>query len=140
MFVHPEDDYDFVVKLRPAVLPRYFQNVTADTAVWINSRNDASRDGEAPVRPGFDPAEKYLDDLTVRKEPLSCRPAAYIAAQHVYADTAKFFYDPLGGDRFGGIWDPSITKPLSFRVMNHFSSVPVKVCPKNQPQENSQIN
>lgn len=71
MFVHPEDDYDFVVKLRPTVLPRYFQNVTADTAVWINSRNDASQNGEVPVRPGFDPAEKYLDDLTVRKGP-SC--------------------------------------------------------------------
>ena len=62
MFVHPEDDYDFVVKLRPAVLPRYFQNVTADTAVWIN---DASQNSEAIARPGFDPAEKYLDDLTV---------------------------------------------------------------------------
>jgi hypothetical protein len=70
MFVHPEDDYDFVVKLRPAALPRYFQNVTADTAVWTNSRNDASQNGEPLVRPGFDPAEKYLDDLTVRKEPL----------------------------------------------------------------------
>jgi U3 small nucleolar RNA-associated protein 22 len=45
--------------------------------------------------------------------------------QRIYADTAKFFYDPLGGDRFGGIWDPSITKPLPFRVMNHFSSMPV---------------
>ncbi|KAH9173856.1 Nrap protein [Lactarius sanguifluus] len=108
MFIHPEDDYDFVVKLRPSVLPRYFQNVTADTAVWINSGNDASQNGEAPARPGFDPAEKYLDDLT-----------------RIYADTAKFFYDPLGGDRFGGIWDPSITKPLPFRVMNHFSSMPV---------------
>ncbi|KAF8269425.1 Nrap protein-domain-containing protein [Lactarius quietus] len=108
MFVHPEDDYDFVVKLRPAVLPRYFQNVTADTAVWTKSRNDGLS-GEAPARPGFDPAEKYLDDLT-----------------RIYADTAKFFYDPLGGDRFGGIWDPSITKPLPFRVMNHFSSMPVK--------------
>jgi hypothetical protein len=70
MFVHPEDDYDFVVKLRPAVLPRYFQNVTADTTVWTNSRNDISHNGEAPVRPGFDPAERYLNDLTVSKEPL----------------------------------------------------------------------
>ncbi|KAI9438492.1 Nrap protein [Lactarius indigo] len=108
MFVHPEDDYDFVVKLRPAVLPRYFQNVTASTVVWINSGNDTSQNGEAPVRPGFDPAEKYLDDLT-----------------RIYADTAKFFHDPLGGDRIGGIWDPSVTKPLPFRVMNQFSSMPV---------------
>jgi hypothetical protein len=72
MFVHPEDDYDFVVKLRPAVLPRYFQNVIADTTVWIN---DTSRSGEALTRPGFDPAEKYLDDLAVCEELLSCRPS-----------------------------------------------------------------
>ena len=62
---------------------------------------------------------------------------AYIAAQCIYANTAKFFYDPLGGDRFGGIWDPSITKPLPFRVMNHFSSLPVKVRPKLAPTKES---
>lgn len=67
MFVHPEDDYDFVVKLRPAVLPRYFQNVKANTAFLIDLRDDASQDHEATVRPGFDPAQKYLDDLTVRE-------------------------------------------------------------------------
>jgi len=84
MFVHPEDDYDFVVKLRPAVLPRYFQNVTADTAVWTNSGNDASQNGEASARPGFDPAEKYLDDLTVREVPLSCRPSClYNGSAHL---------------------------------------------------------
>jgi len=72
MFVHPEDDYDFVVKLRPAVLPRYFQNVTADTTVWTNFGNGANENDDAPARPGFDPAEKYLDDLTVRDERLGC--------------------------------------------------------------------
>jgi hypothetical protein len=82
MFVHPEDDYDFVVKLRPAVLPRYFQNVTPDTAVWINSGNDTSQNDEAPVRPGFDPAQMYLGDLTVREELLSCGPS------YLYNDSA----------------------------------------------------
>ena len=50
--------------------------------------------------------------------------------QSIYADTAKFFYDPLGGDRFGGIWDPSLTsRPMPFRVLNRFSSTPAqKVC------------
>jgi U3 small nucleolar RNA-associated protein 22 len=71
MFVHPEDDYDFVVKFQPAVLPRYFQNVSADSSVWEKvgtSENSPPTDGWAPLRPGFDPAEAYLDDLTVRKE------------------------------------------------------------------------
>ena len=80
MFVHPEDDYDFVVKLRPAVLPRYFQNVIADTAVWVN---DTSLSGEALTRPGFDPAEKYLDDLAVREGFLSCRPG-YLYSSSAY--------------------------------------------------------
>jgi U3 small nucleolar RNA-associated protein 22 len=70
MFAHPEDDYDFVVKFQPAVLPRYYQNVTADPSVWEivgKSENSLPMDGWALLRPGFDPAEEYLDDLTVRK-------------------------------------------------------------------------
>jgi U3 small nucleolar RNA-associated protein 22 len=35
----------------------------------------------------------------------------------------------LGGDRFGGIWDPGLAKPMSFRVLSRFSSTPApKVC------------
>jgi len=68
-----------------------------------------------PLRPGFDPVEAYLDDLT-----------------YIYADTAKFFYDPLGGDRFGGIWDPSLAKPMSFRVLSRFSSTPA---PKQEKEK-----
>lgn len=66
MFIHPEEDYDFVVKLQPTVLPRYFQNVTADSSVWADQHAyNPSADGEVPLRPGFDPVEAYLDDLTV---------------------------------------------------------------------------
>jgi hypothetical protein len=58
-------------------------------------------------------------------------PGCLHREQRIYADTAKFFYDPLGGDRFGGIWEPSISKPMPFRVMNRFSSIPkTKVCLK----------
>jgi U3 small nucleolar RNA-associated protein 22 len=66
MFIHPEEDYDFVVKLQPAVLPRYFQNITANPSIWADKYgHDPSADGELPLRPGFDPVEAYLDDLTV---------------------------------------------------------------------------
>jgi len=66
----------------------------------------------------------------------SFHPGCLHSEQRVYADTAKFFYDPLGGDRFGGIWDPSISKPMSFRVMNRFSSTPApKVCLKTSLKE-----
>jgi U3 small nucleolar RNA-associated protein 22 len=65
MFIHPEEDYDFVVKLQPTVLPRYFQNLTANPSIWADKH--ASADGEVSLRPGFDPVEAYLDDLTVCK-------------------------------------------------------------------------
>ena len=54
---------------------------------------------------------------------------SYEFEQRIYTDTAKFFYDPLGGDRIGGIWDPSLTKPMPFRVLSRFSSTPaLQVC------------
>jgi U3 small nucleolar RNA-associated protein 22 len=69
MFVHPEEDYDFVVKLQPAVLPRYFQKIRANPAIWADKHAyDPSADGEVTLRPGFDPVEAYLDDLTVCNE------------------------------------------------------------------------
>ena len=72
MFFHPEEDYDFVVKLRPDVLPRYFQNVSANPSVWTDKDAYSSPvDRDWPLRPGFDPAEAYLDDLTVGKMALS---------------------------------------------------------------------
>lgn len=71
MFVHPEEDYDFVVKLRPAVLPRYFLNVTASPSIWADKNAYSSPvDRDWPLRPGFDPVEAYLDDLTVGKRAL----------------------------------------------------------------------
>ncbi|KAI0292587.1 Nrap protein [Russula brevipes] len=116
MFIHPEEDYDFVIKFRPALLPRYFQNISANPSHWADNHAYAPHtDGVEPLRPGFDPVEAYLDDLT-----------------YIYADTAKFFYDPLGGDRFGGIWDPSLAKPMSFRVLSRFSSTPA---PKQEKEK-----
>ncbi|KAI0067104.1 Nrap protein [Artomyces pyxidatus] len=111
LFVHPVDDYDFVVRFNPAVLPRYFQNITADSNVWSRKgkfANPMSDETEA-LRPGFDPAQLFLDDL-----------------KRTYADTIKLFYDPFGGDRFGAVWDPSLKQSRPFRVLNHFSSIPVE--------------
>ena len=59
------------MKLQPAVLPRYYQNVAADPSVWAKVgkfENPPPADGQAPLRPGFDPAESYLHDLAVRKQ------------------------------------------------------------------------
>lgn len=131
MFIHPEEDYDFVVKLQPTELSRYFQSIAADPLTWTDKdAYSLSTDGEGPFRPGFDPVEVYLYDLTVRTWHPVVVVLAHLVEKRVYSDTAKFFYDPLGGDRFGGIWDPSLTKPLPFRVLNRFSSTATtpKVC------------
>ena len=67
MFIHPEEDYDFIVKLQPTVLPRYFQNIAANPSIWADKNVYLSpENGEGSLRPGFDPVEAYLDDLTVR--------------------------------------------------------------------------
>ncbi|KAA1477008.1 Nrap protein [Dentipellis sp. KUC8613] len=115
LLVHPVDDYDFVVQLEPSVLPRYTQNVVADPTAWARKGKFANlqrQDGTPIVRPGFDPAQLFLDDV-----------------KRVHTDTLRLFYDPIGGDRFGAVWDPSLKQPRPFRVMNHFSSIPI-------PQEN----
>ncbi|CAL1710724.1 unnamed protein product [Somion occarium] len=111
LFAHPTKDYDFIIELEPSVLSRYCQNVKADPNVWqrkgkyVNlSKQTSSTPG---VRPGFDPAQFLFDDLS-----------------NAYKDTFKIFYDPLGGDRFGAVWDPTLKEARTFRVLGGFSSIP----------------
>lgn len=70
LFIHPTDDYDFIIQLDPAVLPRYFQNVVADSNVWGHKGRYANLtiqdDAKRPLRPGFDPAQMFVDDSTLR--------------------------------------------------------------------------
>jgi U3 small nucleolar RNA-associated protein 22 len=54
-----------------------------------------------------------------------CLRVTHGVLQFIYADTMKLFYDPLGGDRIGGVWDPSLKSPRPFRVLGSFSSIPV---------------
>ncbi|KAF8066902.1 Nrap protein [Lyophyllum atratum] len=112
MFIHPTSDYDFVVRLDAAVLPRYFHNVAVDTELLTRRGKYANllEDDEGPgVRPGFDPAHLLFHDL-----------------QRIYSHTFKIFHDTFGGDRFGVVWDPSLKEQRPFRVLGEFSSIPVK--------------
>jgi len=111
MFLHPTDDYDFLVQLDPKVLPRYFHNIYSDNNLLLKRGKYANKlnEKEIPVLPEFDPARLLFDDL-----------------QRIYSDTFKIFYDPFGGDRFGVVWDPSLKEPRPFRVLGGFSSQPVK--------------
>jgi U3 small nucleolar RNA-associated protein 22 len=106
LFLHPTNDYDIVIQLNPAVLPRYYQNVNAESSIW--NGNSPLGIMESTPRPGFDPLPLFLADL-----------------QSMFADTLKFFADPLGGDRIGAIWLPGLDSPRSFRALAGFSSKPL---------------
>ncbi|PBK93042.1 Nrap protein [Armillaria gallica] len=117
MFNHPTGDYDFVVRLDPTVLPRYHQNIHPDLSLLSRKHGKYSNlqpedaDKATVVRPGYDPARELIRDL-----------------KKIYADTFKIFYDPYGGDSFGGVWDATLVKePRPFRVMGGFSSAPQTV-------------
>ncbi|KAF8154805.1 Nrap protein [Crassisporium funariophilum] len=112
MFVHPTDDYDFIIHLDPSVLPRYLHNINADPNMLTKRGRYANKpqdEQSTMVLPGFDPARMFFNDL-----------------QRMYADTLKVFYDPFGGDRLGVVWDPTLREPRPFRVLGGFSSLPVK--------------
>ncbi|KAJ7650617.1 Nrap protein [Roridomyces roridus] len=107
IFIHPTQDYDFVIGMNPAVLPRYAQNIDSSLAA-SKYANLAREDSTWIPRAGFDPARLLYDDL-----------------KRVYADTFKIFCDPFGGNRFGAVWDPTLKQARPFRVLGGFSSMPV---------------
>ncbi|KAJ3980128.1 Nrap protein [Lentinula detonsa] len=112
IFDHPTDDYDVIIDLDRALLPRYHQNVslTASELLQIPRRKQFSNDDELAaassrnIRPGFDPAMLLCRDL-----------------KRIYQDTFRIFHDCFGGDRFGIVWDPSLKQPRPFRVLGGFS-------------------
>ncbi|EKM53177.1 uncharacterized protein PHACADRAFT_259350 [Phanerochaete carnosa HHB-10118-sp] len=113
LFVHPTEHYDFLVRLDRATLPRYHHNVATDASALFGKSGKYTNNRltvaprEPQRRPGFDPAQMFFDDL-----------------KRVYTDTFKVFYDPLGGDQYGGIWDPTLKEPRPFRVLGGFNSAP----------------
>ncbi|TFK31610.1 Nrap protein [Crucibulum laeve] len=110
LFIHPTDDYSFVIQLEPSALTRYCHNVIVDSALLSKRGKYANRLNEgSAVLPGFDPARLFFKDL-----------------QRMYADTLKIFFDPLGGDRIGAVWDPTLKQPRPFRVLSGFSSILIK--------------
>ncbi|KZT64811.1 Nrap protein [Daedalea quercina L-15889] len=126
LFAHPTEHYDFIIELDPAVLSRYPQNVWADLSVWARKgkyANARSQDSEARLLPGLDPARMFYEDL-----------------KRVYKDTFMLFHDQLGGDRFGGVWDPSLKTPRPFRALCGFSSVPADTeKPKEKDKDKSLV-
>lgn len=72
MFIHPTDDYDFLVRMDSAALPRYAQNIDSSLASGGRYANLPQEDSPTLPRPGFDPARLLYDDLQVSLSSL-CR-------------------------------------------------------------------
>ncbi|KAF9531369.1 Nrap protein [Crepidotus variabilis] len=126
LFIHPIDDYDFIIQLDISALTRYAHNVNADSDRLAKSKyaNKTQADRSLVIMPGFDPAQMLFNDL-----------------QRIYADTFKIFYDSLGGDQFGGVWDPILKEPRQFRVLGGFSSIPLKKAnEKSKEKEKVMLN
>ncbi|KAG7099051.1 hypothetical protein E1B28_000926 [Marasmius oreades] len=121
LFDHPTDDYDLVLSLNRQSLTRYHHNVKVDTSKLPKQGRDQNQVDGTLVRPGFDPAMAFFEDL-----------------QRVYADTFRVFFDPFGGHRIGAVWDPSLKQPRPFRVLGGFSSVPVaEISPSSKDKSKS---
>ena len=65
MFVHPTNDYDFIIELEPLSLPRYSQNVLVDPNLLVIQGKYANQTEKPLILPGFDPAQLLLRDLQV---------------------------------------------------------------------------
>ncbi|KDQ16670.1 hypothetical protein BOTBODRAFT_30589 [Botryobasidium botryosum FD-172 SS1] len=113
MFNHPLDDYDFVIHMDPSVLPRYYQNVVADSSVWssktkyINLVPKDKPKEESQPKVDWDPGMLFFRDL-----------------ERIYGDSMILFYDPLGGANIGGVWNPQMRQKKNFKVFLGFSSLP----------------
>ncbi|KIJ60730.1 hypothetical protein HYDPIDRAFT_31953 [Hydnomerulius pinastri MD-312] len=123
LFSHATDDYNVLIELNQAVLPRYHQNVDANPAVWSKDRSGHATDDEGVFRPGFDPAWMLLDDL-----------------QTTYSDTLKFFFDVYGGHRIGAVWLPSVSGTRPFRALGGFSSTPAPKDEKSKDKGSAMLN
>lgn len=103
---HPTSEYDFIIHLDAATLPRSYENGSAQ--IQSAETGQQMKFSKAERRPGFDPAWLFLGDLRA-----------------VYEDTAVFFYDCFGGDKIGGAWLPGLRDPKPFKVRERYSSTPV---------------
>ncbi|KAG9015051.1 hypothetical protein FRB90_005017 [Tulasnella sp. 427] len=112
LFIHPLDDYDFLIHLKPSAHSSYYQSVQFDMNAWSNGEDGevsmAQLSELAAPRVEFDPVRMLVDDL-----------------RRIYSDTALFFVDPCGGTVIAGLWNPHVKEERTFRALGGYSSMPV---------------
>ena len=87
-----------------------------------NEENSTEEKEEEWPLIGFDPVERYLNELT-----------------KIYSDTALFFYDKYGGIFIGIVWNPKNFIPKPWKVNIGFSSIPINLIPNEEREKVSSI-
>jgi len=128
LFQTPFVDFDAIIQLDPHMIPYYDFNLNAqpkpkskkksifDVPKYKNVKS-AENTG---LLVGFNPIENYMDDLQAR-----------------FKDVAVFFYDQLGGDKVGVVWNPSYFLPHTFRLANVTFALPLTHCTKENKDKKS---
>lgn len=110
-------DYDVLIKLKPSTLPRKEQKVDytppsakSQRKKYKNLEADADDHAgtESSTLVDHDPVQCYLRELK----------------KH-YGGHALFFYDKLGGDVIGVVWNPDAIAPCSFKAVYSQDAAPV---------------
>ncbi|KAF8343082.1 Nrap protein [Cantharellus anzutake] len=107
LFLHPISDYDFLIHIDPLMVPRNAQHINLDWGLMPHKRSDQGI--HRGVLLNFDPLRSFCDDI-----------------QHIYGDSVALFYDPYGGVKIGGVWNPSLREPKPHQVLLGFSPEPTK--------------
>jgi U3 small nucleolar RNA-associated protein 22 len=110
-------DYDVLINLKPVALPRRDQKIDYKVGGGKGAKkykNLALQDEstqaatEQKTVVSHDPAQLYLRDL-----------------RSAYGDAALFFYDKLGGDVIGVVWNPDALAPCAFKAQYARDAAPV---------------
>ncbi|RXK39464.1 hypothetical protein M231_03297 [Tremella mesenterica] len=114
LFTTPLDQYDFLIHLKPSLVPTYAQAVRCEEEQWETS---SSKFRNAPViqgvygselRLGFDPMSEFVKDI-----------------QRLYGDTLLVFHDPHGGTVIACVWNPIKEQPRSLKPLLGYSTKPI---------------
>ncbi|SCZ98606.1 BZ3500_MvSof-1268-A1-R1_Chr3-1g05495 [Microbotryum saponariae] len=111
LFLPPLQDYDFLLHIDSSVNPRHFQSIAPEAKAlsWSKAKgsilagsvmshvNDEDED-DSTIRLGFDPVTDFVREL-----------------EFDFPGIFKLFHSP-SESAIGGIWNPSIVAPKTFKV------------------------
>ncbi|CAO1629437.1 unnamed protein product [Parajaminaea phylloscopi] len=119
--------FDFVIHLRPQVLPRYAPHfLGADSSVWLGSANDTKK-GFRNARPALGSSSSFKSAFGPTPRP-DFDPAAALVRllRELYSDSLRLYHDPHGSPFIGGIFNPLLAQEKRrFKVAAGFNSAPV---------------